>query len=89
MEISAVPLLAEKQHSLTKLFSISPAEALKRRAEFEPQIREVYDGYHDPERTYMKAPTKRRVPSLCCSYRDDDNFIVYWYHFDSVVATFL
>lgn len=88
METSAVPLLAEKQSSSTKLFSITPTEALERRAEFEPQIREVYDGYHDPERTYMKGPTRRRVPGLCCSYRDDDNFIVYWYQFDNVVAIF-
>lgn len=88
METSAVPLLAEKQQSSAKLFSLSPAEALERRAEFEPQIREVYDGYHVPEKTYMKGPTRRRVPGLCCSYRDDDNFIVYYYQFDCVVATF-
>ena len=36
----------------------------------------------------MKGPTRRRVPGLQRSYIDKDNFIVYWYCFDSVVATF-
>ena len=88
METSAVPLLAEKQSSSTKLFDITPAEALERRTEFEPQIREVYDGYHDPERTCMKGPIKRRVPGLHYSYIDKEGFIVYWYGFDSLVAVF-
>ena len=88
METSAVPLLAEKQSSSTKLFDITPAEALERRTEFEPQIREVYDGYHNPERTYMKGPIIRRVPGLHYSYIDKEGFSVYWYGFDSLVAVF-